>query len=129
MVVARQTVCEARKMNMSFFMTSAQFLARTKSVTRRLGWRSIKIGVVHQAVLKGQGLKRGEKIEVLGQFIPVSSRWEPLQRLLDEPQYGAEEMVREGFPGIAPKQFVSMLCKHYKCTPEKEFNRIEFVYV
>lgn len=116
-------------MNMSFFMTSAQYRAGTKTVTRRLGWRSIKIGVVHKAVLKGQGLKRGEKIEVLGQFIPVSSRWEPLQRLLDEPQYGAEEMVREGFPGMSPAQFVSMLCKHYKCTPEKEFNRIEFVYV
>lgn len=116
-------------MNMSFFMTSAQYRARTKTVTRRLGWRSIKIGVVHQAILKGQGLKRGERIEVLGEFIPLSSRWEPLRRLLDEPDYGAAEMVLEGFPDIHPQQYVDMMCKHHQCTPDTEFNRIEFIHV
>lgn len=115
--------------NMSFAWTGEQFLRRQKTVTRRDGWRNIKIGERHQGVRKAMGLKPGEKIESLGIFIPISSRWEPLQRLLDEPGYGAEEMVKEGFAGIHPSAYVEMMCKKYKCTPQKEFNRIEFFHI
>ena len=40
---------------MSFSMTTPQVRARTKTVTRRLGWRFLKPGVVLWAVEKAQG--------------------------------------------------------------------------
>lgn len=113
-------------MNMSFSMTQEQFRNKTKTVTRRTGWRKIKLGQIHHGIEKGQGLKKGEKIVIMGDFIPRSSRWEPLQRLLDDPAYGAAEVIKEGFPHLTPAEFVAMLCKKNKCTPDREFNRIEF---
>lgn len=114
--------------NISFAMTTPQVRNQTKTVTRRLGWRHIKLGITHQAIEKGQGLKKGDHVVVIGKIIPISTRWEPLQRLLDEPGYGGREVIREGFPDLTRAEFVEMLCKKYKCGPEKEFNRIEFIY-
>lgn len=115
--------------NMSFAITPNQFKNRTKFVTRRNGWRKIKIGVIHNAVNKGMGLKKGEHPVIFGQFIPVSSRWEPLRRMIDEREYGLQEVILEGFPDLTPEQFVEMYCRHNKCTPETEVNRIEIKYV
>lgn len=78
---------------------------------------------------KGQGLKKGEHIVKIHMFIPVSSKWEPLQRLLDDPEYGKREVIYEGFPYLTPAEFVNMLCEKYNCGPEKEFNRIEFKHI
>ena len=44
----------------SFSMTLPQFHARTKDVTRRLGWKDLAHGTFLQAVEKAQGLKAGE---------------------------------------------------------------------
>lgn len=51
---------------MSFSLTTPQFLARTKTVTRRLGWARAKVGDIVTAVEKAQGLKAGEKVRRLG---------------------------------------------------------------
>lgn len=75
------------------------------------------------------GFKKGQKPAILGQHIPTSSRWEPLRRMTDEPEYGRQEVILEGFPDWTPEQFVEMYCKHNKCTPETLVNRIEFEYV
>lgn len=115
--------------NMSFGLTQPQYIADTKDVTRRNGWKHIKIGVIHNAVNKVMGFKRGEHPTVFGQFIPLSSRWEPLRRMIDEPEYGREEVIREGFPDWTPEQFVAFYCKHNKCKPETLVNRIEFKQV
>ncbi|HWM26559.1 MAG TPA: hypothetical protein VNP98_17210 [Chthoniobacterales bacterium] len=40
-------------MNMSFFMTTPQMRARTKFVTRRLGWWKLKAGKVLYATEQG----------------------------------------------------------------------------
>ena len=116
-------------MNMSFSMTTDPFRRKIKTVTRRDGWDNIKLGEIHHGIEKGQGLKRGEHVVVIHDFIPTSSRWEPLQYLLDDPEYGKREVILEGFPNLTPAQFVDMLCKKNKCTPDKLFNRIEFKYV
>ena len=114
--------------NMSFMITPDQFLDGTKTVTRRDGWWNIKIGEVHQGVRKSQGLKKGEKVERLGDFIPIGARAEPLCRLLDEPEYGKQEVILEGFPRMTPLEFVTMfLNTHKKATMSKPVNRIEFV--
>ena len=109
--------------NMSFAMTTPQMVAHTKTVTRRIGWQFLKPGDMVRAVKKGMGLKKGEKIEVLGHIRIVSVRQE---RLAD---ISPEECRREGFPEMWPRDFVNMLCTHYKITPDTFFNRIEFEHV
>jgi len=116
--------------NMSFMLTPRQFQDGSKDVTRRMGWKNIKIGAPHVGILKGQGLKRGEKITRLGLFIPIESRWEPLRKMTDDLEYGRQEVIREGFPDLSPHEFVKMFCQTHKgCTPETEVNRIQFVRV
>ena len=49
--------------NMSFAMTTEQVRNQTKTVTRRQGWRFLNAGDILQPVVKGMGLKKGEKKE------------------------------------------------------------------
>jgi hypothetical protein len=111
---------------MSFSMTTEAVRNRTKTVTRRLGWDSIKPGDVLCAVKKGMGLKKGEKVERLALIRVVSTRWEPLYAVLycDE-----EEMRREGFPGMSVYEFMDMFCRANRCNQYRLVNRIEFEYV
>jgi len=110
--------------NMSFALTTPQILAQTKTVTRRFGWWFLRPGDLVQPVKKAMGLKKGERVEKLGCPIRIlSTREEPLF-LADT----AEEVQREGFPDWTPRQFVTMICRHYKCRPNAMCNRIEFEY-
>ena len=113
--------------NMSFFLTTEAYLNGSKDVTRRNGWKNIQVGKSYMAVLKGQGLKKGDKITYLGEFQVISHRWERLDRMIIDRVYGLEEVKREGFPDKSPEWFVEMFCKSHKgCTPESLVHRIEF---
>lgn len=109
--------------NMSFAMTTSQFRARTKDVTRRFGWWHLKPGDQVMGVEKGMGLKPGEKVVRLGAIEIVSTRLEPLSAITQQ------DVVREGFPDLTPEQFVTMLVRHYRCDPDKIVNRIEYRYL
>jgi hypothetical protein len=109
--------------NMSFAMTTEQFKARTKTVTRRFGWWFLKPSDVVCGVEKGMGLKKGEKVVKLGLIEIVSTRCMPLCVI------SADDCVKEGFPEFTPEQFVAMLQKHYGCSPSDPVNRIEFIYL
>lgn len=109
--------------NMSFALTTPQFKSRTKTVTRRIGWRFLKAGDLVNGVKKAMGLKPGEKIESLGVIRILNTRFEPLSEITQA------DVIKEGFPDWTPEQFIQMLVDHYKIKPEKEFNRIEFEYV
>ena len=52
---------------MSFAMTTPQFRARTKTVTRRFGWWFLKPGDVVMGVERSRGLDRGEPVHRPGQ--------------------------------------------------------------
>ena len=65
----------------------------------------------------------------MGQHKIISLRWEPLERLINDPEYGKQEMILEGFPDMAPDDFVAMYCKMNKCEPSTLVHRMEFVYV
>jgi hypothetical protein len=107
--------------NMSFALTKEQFLNRTKTVTRRFGWWTLKPGDVVNAVEKAMGLKKGEKIKHLGQIRIVSVRKERLNKITQE------DVVREGFPGMSPDHFVEFFRQtHHNCDGSWEVNRIEF---
>jgi hypothetical protein len=113
--------------NISFMHTMDQFRARTKTVTRRKGWTFLKVGDVLCAVEKGQGLKPGEKLVRLGRIKVTDVRREPLQRLLDDFDYGWAETNREGFPRSTPAQFVEFFCRTHKgCTWDSEVGNPSF---
>ena len=110
--------------HMSFMLTIKQVRNRTKTVTRRIGWWNVKRGEVILACEKCQGLKKGEKV----QAIDVIRVRDTTLSILDE--ITAEDIEREGFPGMSKDEFVAMFCKtHKRATPRTIVNRIEFEYV
>lgn len=110
--------------NMSFALTTEQIRKRTKTVTRRLGSSTAKVGEMRQPVVKRQGLKKGEKVtKINGPIVFTDVRREPLNAITPD------DVVREGFPGMTPAEFVAMFCRHGRCTPNTEVARIEFRYV
>lgn len=117
--------------HISFALTTLQFKNRTKTVTRRMGWKDLKPGDILIGVVKSQGLKRGEKAEVLGTIRVVSVERQFLNRLTAaDSDYGYAEMAKEGFPYLAPAEFVAYFCQSHKaCTPESEVTRIEYEYL
>lgn len=106
--------------NMSFAMTTPQFIDGTKDVTRRMGWWFLKPGDVVQGVEKAMGLRKGEKVKRLGPIRVVSVRRERLDAITQE------DVVREGFPDWTPAQFVEFLCSKGGAKPDTIVNRIEF---
>lgn len=108
--------------NISFALTTPQFLDGSKDVTRRMGWLHLKAGDTLCAVKKGMGLKPGEKIERFGMIRVMNVRRERLDSIT------APDVRREGFPGMTPSEFVTFFCRSHKdCTPASEVTRIEFV--
>lgn len=117
--------------NISFHLTTPQFIAGTKDVTRRMGWSKLKAGDILCAIEKGQGLKLGEKVKRLGLIRVVDVREEPLRRMTDDLDYGFAECKREGFdqphPNAWPSAFVEFFCNsHRDCKPSTLITRIEF---
>jgi hypothetical protein len=116
--------------HMSFSQTTAQILERTKTVTRRVGWRFLRAGELIQAVEKARGLSKGERIRRLAVLRVVSVRVEPLARLLEDPRYAEDELPREGFPCWGRDEFVEMFRKtHGLRSASEAVTRIEFEYL
>jgi hypothetical protein len=108
--------------NISFSATTPQFRARTKTVTRRMGWAHAKAGNMLMGVEKSQGLKLGEKVVKLGPIRVVSVRRERLDSVTQE------DVIAEGFPDYTPEQFVTFFCQFNGCAPDALVTRIEFAY-
>lgn len=109
--------------NMSFILTTDQIRDQSKTVTRRLGWKFLKPGDLVQAIVKGQGLKKGEKVEKLAVIRVVDVRREPLMKIT------AADCRKEGFPDLVPLEFLAVFCMANKCQADAEVTRIEFEYV
>ena len=109
--------------NISFMLTVDQFKARTKTVTRRRGWRNLRAGDRLMGCRKCQGLKKGEAIEKLGVIEVISVDLEQLLRLEES------DTAKEGFPELTAAEFVAMFCRHMKATPSWYVTRIEFKYI
>src|SRR5450432_1755565 len=106
--------------NISFSLTTAQFLDGTKDVTRRFGWWFLKPGDRLCAVEKAMGLKKGEKMKRLGVIEIVSVRKERLDAITQE------DCRREGFAKFDPEAFVRFLRAKTKRDGGQMVNRIEF---
>ncbi len=108
--------------NKSFSATTPQMRARTKSVTRRLGW-DIPVGACFRAVEKQRGLKKGEHVTP----IDVCRVLKVSDERLDATT--TEEVTREGFPGHTPEWFIAMFCKLNRCLRDRVVKRVEFEFV
>lgn len=106
--------------NISFALTTPQFLDGSKTVTRRKGWEFLKPGDRLMAVEKGMGLKKGETVKRLGEIEVVSVRRERLSAIT------YEDCRREGFPNFLPADFIAFYCSHNGGEREQEVTRIEF---
>ncbi|MGD9726270.1 MAG: ASCH domain-containing protein [Nitrospiraceae bacterium] len=110
--------------NMSFMLTTPQMRARTKTVTRRVGWWNVKPGEVLNACVQCQGLAKGQKVEVITQIRVLEVGKEPLGCITPE------EVVKEGFSGRTPEEFILMFMATHKGTQrDTEVNRIAFEYL
>ena len=109
--------------NMSFWLTTDQMRQRVKTNTRRLGWWFLKPGDRIRAVVRGMGLKKGEKVQPICVIEVVSTRGERLDAITKA------DVIAEGFPDFSPTEFVEMICKYHRIEPDKIINRIEFKYV
>jgi hypothetical protein len=124
-----QAAGDAWMRNMSFMLTTAQVLAGTKTVTRRLGWKFLKPGDLLMACVKCQGLGKGGRIQQIRPIEVVSVRREPLDALLGPLKHCTKEARLEGFPDLDNRGFMIMFCRHMKCEPNAVVTRIEFKYV
>lgn len=110
--------------NMAFSLTTPQMRAKTKTVTRRSvdTWHDLKLGDVLMAVVKSQGLRKGEHVEKIGPIRIVSVRCEQLCQIT----YG--DIAREGFPGMTHFEFFTFfMTYHKKASLDMWVRRIEFV--
>lgn len=115
---------------MSFALTTRQILDRSKTVTRRTGWSFLKPGDLIQAIEKGQGLKKGEKVKKLAVLRVKSVRGEWMSDFVDRDD-AYQECCREGFPEMTPREFNDFF-RGSHADPgldELRVNRIEFDYV
>lgn len=104
----------------SFSLTKAQFLDGSKTVTRRIGWETLKPGAVLLAVEKAMGLRKGEKQVQLGALEVVSVRRERLDAIIPE------DVIAEGFPEMSCADFVRFFAAGHGCADDAEVTRIEF---
>ena len=109
--------------NMSFAMTTEQAWKKIKKVTRRQAWWNLKPDTLIQQVVKGMGLKKGEKVERIHVIRILSVEREPVAAIT------LEDVIKEGFPDWTPDQFIDFYCNAHRMDPEEECNRIEFEYV
>ncbi len=95
----------------------------TKTVTRRLGWRSLKAGDRVCAVRKGMGLRSGEKVVRLAELEITDVRREPLVAII------TEDVAREGYPELSANEFIAKFEDAIGCDENEEVTRIEFKVV
>ena len=138
---------------MSVSHTEAQVRARTKTVTRRDGWRTVKVGDTLTLCPKvmgrrhrcdgcdGLGILRGTAF--LGRReCPTCAGsgyvTEPLDRIVDVTVIAAfrepldlitpSEVVAEGFPDWTPEQFIDFYTATFKVPRDHVVTRIEWRY-
>lgn len=108
---------------MSFMLTAQQMRDRTKTVTRRLGWKTLQPGTRLLAVERCQGIKPGQVVEIFGEIEVLRVNREQLGRMT------YDDCIAEGFPELTPAKFVEMFCEHMGCTLMETVTRIEFRHV
>ncbi|MCU1356408.1 MAG: hypothetical protein JWM89_1826 [Acidimicrobiales bacterium] len=118
-------------MLMSVSLTEDAVRARTKTVTRRVGWwknkagrRLLREGDRLTLCRKVMGRRQGEPLVRIVDVEVMAIRREPLMAITPL------EVAREGFPDMTVPEFVEFFCSTHKgCTPATPVTRIEWRYL
>lgn len=105
---------------MSFSLTEEALMAGKKTVTRRLGWQTLKAGDYVCAVRKAMGLKKGEKVFRLAILKITCVLIEALSRI------DQADVRREGFWQMTPADFVAMFTREMRCDAKTPVTRVSF---
>lgn len=109
---------------MSVSLTENQVRDRSKTVTRRVGWKMLRAGDRLTLCRKVMGRRRGEPLVRIVDIEVVSTRREPLADITPA------EVTAEGFPQMSPAEFVEFFCATHKgCRPDTEVTRIQWRYL
>ncbi|MFI6368678.1 hypothetical protein ACIBG0_38850 [Nocardia sp. NPDC050630] len=109
---------------MSVSLTEDAVRARTKTVTRRMGWLNLTPGTRLTLCRKVMGRKRGEPLVKIVDVEVTAVRRERLDAIT------RDEVTAEGFPTTTPAEFVAFFCGSHKgCAPTSEITRIEWKYL
>ncbi len=112
---------------MSVSHTEGAVVARTKTVTRRLGWRFLKPGDRLTLCRKVMGRKPGEPLVRLAEVEIVGVRRERLDNIT------AGDIIREGFATpvgyVADRARFMDLFRDFGAGPATEVTRIEWRYL
>ncbi|MFE2961987.1 ASCH domain-containing protein [Nocardia tengchongensis] len=113
---------------MAVSLTETQVQARTKTVTRRMGWRNLRAGDRLTLCRKVMGRRRADgHVEPLVRIVDVEVLAVSQERL---GAINADEVVAEGFPAMSPPEFVEFFCNsHRGCTPDSTVTRIQWRYM
>jgi hypothetical protein len=128
---------EQRSMSrlMSVTLTERAVVERRKTVTRRLGWRMLKVGDRLTLCRKVMGRRKGEPLVRLAEVEVIDVRREPLSAITEP------EIDREGVPFLEwdryryePQEpitvsWVRWFCHEMCVDPETEITRIEWRYI
>ena len=108
---------------MSVALTAPQVRDRSKTVTRRDGWRFLKPGDRLTLCPKVMGFRRGERPERIVDVEVLSVRRERLDAIT------ADDVAAEGLE-ITPAEFVSFFCETHKgVRPDSQVTRIKWRYL
>ncbi|MFI5614980.1 hypothetical protein [Amycolatopsis sp. NPDC051903] len=109
---------------MSVAFTEDAVRCHTKTVTRRKGLQNLRVGERITLCRKVMGRKRGEPLIRITDVEVVSVRREPLEQIT------AEDVAREGFPGMPPEEFIRRFFVDAQgIQPSDPVTRIEWAYV
>lgn len=109
---------------MSVAYTEQAVRDRTKTVTRRKGWRFLQPGQRLTLCRKVMGRKPGEPLVRIVDVEVVSVRREPLD------QVTADEVAREGFPEMSREEFMRrFFIDAQGMHPGDIVTRIEWTYI
>lgn len=112
---------------MSVALTEQAVVERRKTVTRRLGWKSLQPGTHLTLARKVMGRRRSdgtvEPLVRLAEVEVVDVRRERLDAITQE------DVEREGFPSASPLWFVDFFCEEMKVEPDTVVTRIEWKYL
>ncbi len=109
---------------MAVSLTEPQVRDRSKTVTRRVGWRMLRVGDQLTRCRKVMGGRRGEPLVRITAVEVTAVHRERLDAIT------AADVAAEGFPQLTPAEFVSFFCgPHRGCGPGTEVTRIEWRYL
>ncbi len=107
---------------MSVSLTEEAVRDRTKTVTRRLGWRFLKVGDRVTLCRKVMGRRKGEPLIRICNVEIIDIRRERLDAITDD------DVTLEGFPSWTVHDFVIMFMRSMKCDHTTKVTRIEWRY-